>query len=181
MRPSNRAINSTAARRRLLCARQSFVKSRAPLEDSAVTLMEHDNGAFGSVWRSAVNAGSMHGQKVRIVGAKASIEWWDERSNRLSYEVQGEPSRVYERGMPYLAAEARVDDRIGAGHPKGLFEAWSNLCYRFAAAMEATDPGDGRRLATIRYPDVEAGVEGVRWVANCVRSAEQGGIWVDYQ
>ena len=167
--------------RRLLCARQSFVKSRAPLEDNAVTLMEYENGAFGSVWCSAVNAGSMHGQKVRIVGSKASIEWWDERPNQLSYEVQGEPSRVFERGMPYLAAEARVDDRIGAGHPEGLFEAWSNLYYRFAAAMEATDAGDGRRLATIRYPDVEAGVEGVRWVANCVRSAEQGGIWVDYQ
>jgi predicted dehydrogenase len=167
--------------RRLLCARQSFVKSRAPLEDNAVTLMEYENGAFGSVWCSAVNAGSMHGQKVRIVGSKASIEWWDERPNQLSYEVQGEPSRVFERGMPYLAAEARVDDRIGAGHPEGLFEAWSNLYYRFAAAMEATDAGDGRRLATIRYPDVEAGVQGVRWVANCVRSAEQGGIWVDYQ
>ena len=57
--------------RRLLCARQSFVKSRAPLEDNAITLMEYDNGAFGSVWCSAVNAGSMHGQKVRIVGSNA--------------------------------------------------------------------------------------------------------------
>ena len=167
--------------KRLLCARQSFVKSRAPLEDNAVTLMEYDNGAFGTVWCSAVNAGSMHGQKVRIVGSMASIEWWDERPNQLSYEVQGEPKREYERGMPYLAAEALVDDRIGGGHAEGLFEAWSNLYYRFAAAMEATDARDARRLATIRYPDVEAGVAGVRWVENCVRSAQQGGIWVDYQ
>jgi predicted dehydrogenase len=166
--------------KRLLCARQSFVKSRAPLEDNAVTLMEYDNGAFGTVWCSAVNAGSMHGQKVRIVGAKASIEWWDERPNQLAYEVQGEPSRVLERGMPYLAKEALVDDRVGAGHPEGLFEAWSNLYYRFAAAMEASDDGDTRRLAGLRYPDVHAGIEGVRWVENCVRSADAGGIWVDY-
>jgi len=61
--------------KRLLCARQSFVKSRAPLEDNAVTLMEYDNGAFGTVWSSAVNAGSMHSQNVRIVGSKGSIEW----------------------------------------------------------------------------------------------------------
>ena len=46
--------------------------------------------------------------------------------------------------------------------------------------MEATDHGDAERLARVRYPDIAAGVEGVRWVANCVRSADMGGVWVDY-
>lgn len=160
--------------RRLMCVRQSFVKSRAPLEDNAVTLMEYDTGAIGTVWSSAVNAGSMHGQKVRIVGEKASLEWWDERPNQLSYEVQGEPVRILERGMGYLAPEALADDRIGGGHPEGLFEAWANLYRRYAAAIRnpATAP---------RYPDIEAGVNGVRWVENCVRSADAGGVWVDYR
>ena len=167
--------------KRLLCARQSFVKSRAPLEDNAVTLMEYDNGAFGTVWSSAVNAGSMHGQKVRVVGEKASVEWWDERPNQLSFEVQDQPARVLERGMGYLHPEALRDDRIGAGHPEGLFEAWANLYGRFAAAMEATDRGDATRLAALRYPDIAAGLEGVRWVENCVRSADAGGVWVDYR
>ena len=166
--------------RRLMCARQSFVKSRAPLEDNTVTLMEYDTGAFGPVWSSAVNAGSTHGQKVRIAGSRASIEWWDEHPNQLRFEVQGEPVRILDRGMDYLHAPALVDDRIGAGHPEGLFEAWAKLYYRYAIAMEATDHGDAARLADLRYPDVHAGVEGVRWVANCVRSAELGGAWVDY-
>lgn len=166
---------------RLLCARQSFIRSRAPLEDNAMTLMEYDNGAFGTVWASAINAGSMHGQKVRIVGSKASIEWWDEQPNQLRFEVQGEPVRILERGMGYLRPQALLDDRIGSGHPEGLFEAWANLYNRFAIAMEATDAGDSERLAKIRFPGIEAGVEGVRWVENCVRSANQGGVWVDYQ
>ncbi|MCA8881762.1 MAG: Gfo/Idh/MocA family oxidoreductase [Rhodobacteraceae bacterium] len=167
--------------RRLLCARQSFVKSRAPLEDNAVTLMEYDTGAFGTLWTSAVNAGSMHGQKIRIVGEKASIEWWDEFPNQLRFEVQDQPVRILERNMGYLHAPAVAEDRIGAGHPEGLFEAWANLYDRFAMAMEATDQGDAERLASIRYPDIAAGVEGVRWVENCVRSADQGGVWVDYR
>jgi predicted dehydrogenase len=75
--------------RRLMCSRQSFVKSRAPLEDNAFTLMEYDTGAIGYVWSSAVNAGSMHGQKVRVIGSKASVEWWDEHPNQLRYEIQG--------------------------------------------------------------------------------------------
>ena len=167
--------------KRLMCARQSFVKSRAPLEDNAFTLMEYDSGAVATVWSSAVNAGSMHGQKIRVIGSKASIEWWDERPNQLSYEIQGQPAQVLERGMGYLYSHALADDRIGAGHPEGLFEAWSNLYYRFAMAMDATDRGDRALLETIRYPDIHAGVEGVRWVENCVRSADKGGVWVDYE
>ena len=166
--------------KRLLCARQSFIASRAPLEDNAMTLMEYEGGAFGTVWSSAINAGSMHGQKLRIVGARASLEWWDEQPNQLRLEVQGEPVRILERGMGYLNPASLADDRIGGGHPEGLFEAWANLYYRFALAMEAQDAGTPERVAGLRYPGIEAGVEGVRWVENCVRSADQGGVWVDY-
>ncbi|MCE0490930.1 Gfo/Idh/MocA family oxidoreductase [Pantoea sp. Mb-10] len=164
--------------RRLLCSRQSFVKSRAPLEDNAFVLMEYENGAVGSLWASAVNCGSMHGQKIRIIGEKASIEWWDEQPNQLRYEVQGEPVRILERGMDYLHPRARADDRIGGGHPEGLFEAWANLYRRFAIAMDATDRGDIAFLNDFWYPDVHSGLTGVRWVEDCVRSAEAGSVWV---
>ena len=166
--------------RRLLCSRQSFVPSRAPLEDNAYVLMEYHNGAIGSVWASAVNCGSMHGQKVRIVGEKASLEWWDEQPNQLRFEVQGEPVRILERGMPYLAASALADDRIGGGHAEGLFEAWSNLYRRFALAMDATDRRDAAFLADFWYPDVQAGALGVKWVARCVQSAETDAGWVAF-
>ena len=164
--------------KRLMCSRQSFVKSREPLEDNAMTLMEYDNGAIGYVWSSCVNCGSMHGQKVRIIGEKASLEWWDERPNQLTYEVQGEPVRILERGMGYLSETALAEDRIGGGHPEGLFEAWSNLYGRFAIAMEAMDKGE---KVDFWYPNVDDGVQGVRWVENCVRSADQGAVWVDYE
>ena len=35
---------------RLLCDRQSFIKSRAPLEDNAYVLSHYDNGAVGRLW-----------------------------------------------------------------------------------------------------------------------------------
>lgn len=94
------------------------------------------------MWTSAVNSGAMHSQKVRIVGEKASIEWWDEHPNQLSYEVQGEPARILERGMPYLSPNALADDRIGGGHPEGLFEAWPTS---IAAMRRRLTP----RIATI--------------------------------
>lgn len=103
----------------------------------------------------------MHGQKIRVIGEKASLEWWDERPNQLTFEVQGEPLRMLERGMDYLSPKALADDRIGGGHPEGLFEAWSNLYGRFAMAMTAVDAG---RQVDFWYPSVEDGIEGVRWV-----------------
>lgn len=164
--------------KRLMCSRQSFVESRAPLEDNAMTIMEYDNGAIGYVWSCCVNCGSMHGQKIRVIGEKASIEWWDERPNQLTFEVQGEPVRILERGMGYLDESSVEEDRIGGGHPEGLFEAWSNLYGRFARAMDASDKGEE---ITFWYPNIHAGVQGVRWVENCVRSADNGAVWVDYQ
>jgi predicted dehydrogenase len=164
---------------RLLCSRQSFVKTRAPLEDNAFTIMQYKGGAVGYVWSCAVNAGSMHGQKIRVIGSKASLEWWDEQPNQLRFEVQGRPVQILERGMGYLHPAALAEDRIGGGHPEGLFEAWSNLYDRFALAMDASDRGDAARLQSIRYPDIDAGVAGVRWVEHCVRSADAGGVWVD--
>lgn len=166
--------------RRLLCIRQSFVASRAPLEDNATVLMEYDSGAVGTCWTSAVNAGAMHSQKVRVVGSRGSVEWWDEHPNQLRLEIQGEPARLLDRGMAYLHPQALADDRIGAGHPEGLFDAWANLHYRFALAIEAHEDGVASRVAGLRYPGIDAGVEGVRWVETCVRSADAGGVWVDY-
>ncbi len=164
--------------KRLLCSRQSFVKTRAPLEDNAYTLMEYDNGAVGTVWCSGVNAGSMHNQKIRVIGSKASLEWWDEYPNQLRYEVQGRPVQILERGMNYLYPEALAEDRVSGGHPEGLFEAWSNLYARFALAIDAATKG---KPYENWYPGIEAGIEGVRWVENCVRSADNGAVWVEYQ
>ncbi|MCE0344202.1 hypothetical protein LVW08_33175, partial [Klebsiella pneumoniae] len=31
------------------------------------------------------------------------------------------------------------------------------------------------------YPDARAGAFGVRWVENCVRSADNGACWVDFR
>ncbi len=164
--------------KRLMCHKQAFVASRAPLEDNAMTIMEYENGAVGYVWSSCVNAGAMFGYKIRVVGEKASVEWNAEMPNQLQYDVQGEPSKMLYRNMGYLDAQAQENDRMGAGHPEGLFEAWANLYMRFAQAIDAVNK---ENEIDFWHPDVHAGVQGVRWVENCVRSAQAGSAWVEYQ
>ena len=166
----------------LMCSRQSFVEDRAPLEDNAQVMMKLKGGAIGNLWASAVNAGSMHQQKVRVVGEKASLEWWDEFPNQLRYEEQGQPVKILERGMSYLDPEDSVvnDFRIGGGHAEGFFDAWANIYSRFGKNIDQLINGADLTETTEWYPDAEVGVEGVRFIENCVRSADNGEVWVDY-
>jgi hypothetical protein len=30
------------------------------------------------------------------------------------------------------------------------------------------------------FPDINAGLDGVRWIENCVRSADNGATWVEF-
>ncbi|WHY99944.1 Gfo/Idh/MocA family protein [Peribacillus simplex] len=167
--------------KKLLCDRQSFISSRAPLEDNAYVLMHFENGAVGRLWTSSVDAGCMDGHRIRIVGSKASLEWWDSKPNELRYEVQGQPIQTLIRAMPYLDESCNEDERLGALHQEGLSESWANIYLKFAIAIDAKIRGDQETLDTLVYPDINAGLEGVRWIENCVRSADQGAVWVDFE
>lgn len=166
---------------KLLCDRKAFIPSRAPLEDHATVLMHYDNGARGRLWVSSVNAGNMGSQRYRFVGSKASVEWSDSRPDQLIYQVQGEPERILHHGMPYLEPEGLAPDRMGALHTEGLGDSWSNIYLWIAQAIDAKMRGDEGFLADHHYPGIKAGTEGVRWLENCVRSADAGSAWVNYE
>ncbi len=166
---------------RLLCDRKAFIPTRAPLEDHATVLMHYDNGARGRLWVSSVDAGNMGSQRYRFVGSKASVSWSDAHPDQLHYEVQGEPGRVLHHGMPYLEDESLAADRMGALHTEGLGDSWANIYLWIAQAIDARQRGDEAFLATHHYPDIQAGLEGVRWLENCVRSADAGAAWVDFR
>ncbi|SEQ10150.1 Predicted dehydrogenase [Devosia sp. YR412] len=166
---------------RLLCDRQSFIKSRAPLEDNAYVLSHYDNGAVGRLWVSSVNAGNMGSQRFRFVGSKASVEWSDSHPDQLIYEVQGQPNQVMHHGMPYLEDESLAIDRMGGLHTEGLGDSWANIYLWIAQAIDSKRRGDEAFLSTHHYPGIKAGTDGVRWLENCVRSADAGSAWVDFQ
>ena len=165
----------------LLCDRQSFIPSRAPLEDNAMVLMHYENGAVGRMWASAINAGSMDSQSIRVIGSRASLEWSDYNPGELKFEVQGQPNQILHHGMPYLDESALADERLGALHTEGLAESWANIYLKFALAISATQRGDSKTLEALIYPDINAGAEGVRWIENCVRSSDSGAVWVNYE
>lgn len=166
---------------KLCCTRQSFVKTRAPLEDNAHVMLQFKGEAVGTLWASSVNAGSMHQQKIRVVGEKSSIEWWDEYPNQLRYEVQGKPAAILERGMDYLHQDdiGVSSSRIGGGHAEGLFESWANIYTRFALEIDHRNNNEGSS-SPLWYPNADAGIDGVRLLECCVESADNEAKWVSF-
>ena len=47
--------------------------------------------------------------------------------------------------------------------------------------MDAKNRGDEETLNNLVYPDLEHGIDGIRWVTKCVESADKGGVWVDFK
>lgn len=170
----------------LCCMRSSFVPSRAPLEDNAHVMLRYKGTqagttpAVGTLWASAVNIGSAHDFKVRVIGEMGSIEWWDEHPNQLQVSLLGQPVMKYERGHSYLEPSARFE-RVGGGHPAGYFDSWANLYRRFAWAMAGKkDEADPSGKAELFYPQAQDGVQGVRFVERCAESANAGSQWVTF-
>jgi hypothetical protein len=83
--------------------------------------------------------------------------------------------------MPYLDPSCNAYERLGALHTEGLAESWANIYLKLAIAIDAKKRGDEKTLAELVYPDIDAGLEGVRWIENCVRSADGGSIWVPFE
>ena len=126
--------------RRLMCARQSFIASRAPLEDNAVTLMEYEGGAF-ALWTSAVNAGRCTTSGLRIVGSKASVEWWDEHPNQLSLKVQ-EPAAAAGPQHGLSASRNRWPTTVSAAAIPRACSSMGQSLHRFALVIGGADDGD---------------------------------------
>ena len=123
----------------------------------------------------------MGSQRYRFTGSRASVEWTDSHPDQLIYEVQGEPNRILHHGMPYLEPESLAVDRMGGLHTEGLGDSWSNIYLWIAQAIDAKRRGDEAFLTNHHYPGIKAGTEGVRWLENCVRSADAGAAWVDFK
>lgn len=85
-------------------------------------------------------------------------------------------------GSLILSTDSCVSaDRIGYGHSEGLFESWSNLYKNFGFAMKAADDGDWKAVEKLEFPGIEAGIDDVRFLENCVKLADNGAVLVDYK
>lgn len=148
-----------------------------PLDLNANILIDFDNGAGGVYSCSQVAVGYANGLTVRIFGTKGAIEWRQEQPNQLKVTLKGQPSAVYERGTGYITGRAAKLNRIPSGHPEGYYEAFANIYKTYLSAVLKTINGEKLLAEDMDFPQIENGVEGVRFIHAVVRSAKNDSVW----
>ena len=154
---------------------QSFVPGRR-VDDNAHAMLRYTSGARGTLWCSQVAAGQENGLRLRIYGTKGGMEWEQENPNYLWITPFGKPKYRLTRGGAGTGEAAARMTRIPAGHPEGYLEGFANIYAEAARAIIARR--DGTALdASVSFPGLKEGLEGVAFVDACVRSSRKNGAW----
>ena len=153
----------------------SFVDGR-PVDDNVHALLRFDGGAKGMLWSSQVAPGCENGLRIRIYGEKAGIEWAQENPNELWFcELNKPRQRITRRGDIGSDIAAR-GMRTPGGHPEGYLEGFANLYKDIADILVARQQGEAHFLQNW-VPDIETGVEGMRFIQAVLTSSQRDGVW----
>jgi len=170
----------TGLRIKSLCARlDKFVEGRV-LDDNASIMVEYETGAKGLYWSSQIAVGYDNALRVRIFGAKGTIEWSQESPNYFTLIKLGQPREQWSRGRESFYPHAQSYSRIPSGHPEGYFEAMGNIYKTFIGALVKVKAGQKPSEADMDFPCVEMGIDGVKFINKCVESSDKGATWVNY-
>ncbi len=153
----------------------SFVDGRL-VDDNVHALLRFDGGAKGMLWSSQVAPGCENGLRIRVYGEKAGIEWAQENPNELWFcELNKPRQRITRRGDIGSDIAAR-GMRTPGGHPEGYLEGFANLYKDIADILIARQQGESHFLQEW-VPNIDTGVEGMRFINAVLTSSQRDGVW----
>ncbi|MDR1900838.1 MAG: Gfo/Idh/MocA family oxidoreductase [Treponema sp.] len=170
----------TGLRIKAVCARLDKVGPGRVLDDNATVMLEFEGGARGMYWSSQVAAGYDNALKVRIFGDKGAIVWDQEAMNYIEVRRFGRPNELLSRGKDPFYPHAQSYSRIPSGHPEGYFEGLANIYKTFIGALVKQRAGEKLSGDDLDFPDVNMGLDGVKFIGKCVESSDKGSIWINF-
>lgn len=157
----------------------TFVEGRQ-LDDHAQMMLRFKCGARGMIWSSQVCPGNENALKIRVYGTKGGLEWHQENPNELIHSPFGQQPRRLTRGGAGLGDEAGRATRIPPGHPEGYLEGFAQLYNDFADQIEAAIDGVTPDPMSLNAPNVDDGVDGVRFITRAIASSSNNAAWTAF-
>ena len=163
--------------KRLSARLNVFVPGRV-LDDDFNVIAELENGATAIITATQIAMGYKNDHGFRIFGTKGSLEWEQERAEKLLVR-RGEQDEVFWLGanFGFFPPEVASYLRVPAGHNEDFFPALANLhatmerMIRRRNGEETDDP--------YPHPGVDEGLAGMKFVAAAVSSSRQQGAWTE--
>lgn len=163
-----------------LCADLSTFVPGRQLDDDASVLLRFHGGARGLLTVSQVAVGEENNLTLRVWGERAGLTWCQEQPNELLFAEDGQPARLLRRGNDYLSAAAQAVTRIPSGHPEAFIEAFANIYRAVALTIRARRSGTTATDPEAEFPDIQAGVRGVRFIERTVASSRSEDKWTEF-
>lgn len=161
-----------------LLAKMDVVVPGRKLDDNDQILIEYDNGATGINWTSQFAIGCDNSLRLRIYGSKGTLLWFQENPEEVILIREDGIQQSIKRGYGAIPEKAAKYGRLPAGHTEGWLEAMGNLYDNFTDCLAALSEGSFTE-DMIDYPTIEEGVAGLKFVEACLKSNDNGNVWVE--
>lgn len=174
----NAVSTVTGLKIKRVLAKMDIIVPGRKLDDNDQILVEYEGGATGIYWTSQFAIGCDNSLRLRIYGSKGTLLWFQENPEELIL-IRGDGIRQsIKRGYAAVSCDAAKYGRLPAGHTEGWIEAMGNLYDSFTDCLEAKKNGTFNN-DMIDYPTIDEGVNGLRYVEACLKSNDNGNIWVE--
>lgn len=157
----------------------TFVKGRK-LDDDCNCLLKFNNGAKGILHASQISIGQENNLAIWVHGEKASLEWYQELPNHVSFRPLGQPEQIWKRGNDYigtLSKAAAENTRLPFGHPEAFLEAFANHYVNFARTVQCSIAGKKADAVSLDFPGAQEGVRGMLFIETVVASTKSKQKW----
>ncbi len=157
-----------------LIAKLDKVPQSPLLDTNASILLEYENGATGVYWVSQVAAGSQNDIGFRIYGDLGSIEWHYKKHDELKISITGEPDELLRKFNIQSDSIKRFSRERGMPLEPS-YEAFANIYFDFCRALIEKK---NNRISTYSYPDIVAGIGGIKFIEACIESSKED-RWIE--
>jgi len=161
-----------------LSARLNSIVEGRVLDDDFNVIAELENGATAIITATQIAIGYKNDNGFRIFGSKGSIEWRQERAEKLLVR-RGRCDEIYWIGSNYDYFPEKIKPylRLPSGHNEDFFEALANL-HLTMEFMVRKHNGEDNVPEPYSHPEVTAGIDGMQFVAAAVKSSQNNGAYI---
>lgn len=159
-------------------AKMDIVVPGRVMDDNDVVLVEYEGGATGVYWTSQFAIGCDNSLRIRIYGENGTVNWFQEECEKVTViDRDGNISELH-RGSKGILPNAAKYARLPSGHPEGWLESMGNLYRSYIECVREKKNGTFTP-EMIDFPTVHDGAEGIHFIEACVKSNQNGNIWVN--
>ena len=141
------------------------ISKKIQMDDNAQVMINFTNGAKGMFWTSVMAKGGVYGLRIRVFGAKGSLEWVQNDPNYLKLNPGKGAVKYLERGF-HDAKFSKKFSRIKFGHPEGYLDAFANIYSEFANSLK------NKSKKRYFYPNEDEGLETAKFINACKVSSK---------